>query len=204
MAWYDVFKDNIGSALGLAGTIFGATSQSSGQRDVNRANIDLAQTQMAFQERMSNSAHQREVEDLRLAGLNPILSAKYGGASSPPGASATMVNPNSNRLEGSVNAARMISELKLTKASIAKVAAEASVAQSSAKIAAQDADILVSPFGRIMKYIKEISSVGGNVLPYMLGRYLVPFKGAGVSGSRRVSAVNDASGYKLLKGEVPK
>lgn len=43
---------------------------------------DPEQRANAFNEMMSGSAHQREVKDLIAAGLNPVLSAKYGGAAS--------------------------------------------------------------------------------------------------------------------------
>lgn len=60
------------------------------QRETNWANAQMAQQQMDFQERMSNTSYQRAVADLRKAGLNPIMAALNSGASTPQGAMANM------------------------------------------------------------------------------------------------------------------
>lgn len=59
----------------------------------NRDQIRAAREQMAFQERMSSTAYQRAMEDMRRSGLNPILAYKQGGASSPGGSMPQLIDP---------------------------------------------------------------------------------------------------------------
>lgn len=101
---------------GMAALVGGGLSLVGGQL-ANRARQKAANRQMRFQERMSDTAHQREVADLRAAGLNPILSVN-AGASSPGGAMPMMQDVLTPAVNTAMQASRTEADVAQTKQNI--------------------------------------------------------------------------------------
>lgn len=81
------------TALNFAGSSLAYQDQKDLQKRAQKFEAKQAQINRDWMTEMSNSAHQREVADLRSAGLNPILTATGGsGASTPTGSTAVSGN----------------------------------------------------------------------------------------------------------------
>lgn len=77
------------AAAQLGGQWMANSSNADMSRDANRFSAKQAALNRAFQERMSNTAWQRGVIDMKKAGINPMLAVSQGGASAPSGSSAS-------------------------------------------------------------------------------------------------------------------
>jgi len=84
----------VGSALGFIGQQ--QTNQKSWDiaQASNAASAEQAQKQMDFQERMRATQYQTAIDDMKKAGLNPMLAYSQGGAGTPTGAMGSVSTAN--------------------------------------------------------------------------------------------------------------
>ncbi|WNK12474.1 MAG: DNA pilot protein [Microvirus sp.] len=75
-----------------AAAALGSWLSKQGQDDANETNVQIAEANRAFQEKMSNTAWQRGTADMQAAGINPMLAVMQGPASQPSGSLAQVQN----------------------------------------------------------------------------------------------------------------
>lgn len=136
---------------GITGGILGFV----GQQQTNQKNWDIAQAanaasaeqaqrQMDFQERMRSTQYQTAIEDMKKAGLNPMLAYTQGGAGTPSGAmgqvsTAKVGNVIGSALAGAQAASSTAADVDLKKATTTNTSAqtiktEADTIQTAANI----------------------------------------------------------------------
>lgn len=110
-------------------------------------NVHSAKKAQKFSEKMSNTAHQREVADLEAAGLNPMLSAHGSGASSPQGVKADIAEGAEKGISTALMVKQARAQTELLEAQGAKVRQETAQSGASTQLTHQQTMDLIMQGG---------------------------------------------------------
>lgn len=171
MGWFGKLAKNFGGPIiGLAGDIFSGISGASAQKKANKANIALQREQQSWEKMMSDTSWQRGMEDMKAAGMNPMLAFSEGGASTPSVSAATVqpVDAMARGVSSAATKAMQLAQINLTQEQARKTSAEAdyTAAHTAANIpelsfrSTQESNRLSAEVDKIVAEIAQLEKTG--------------------------------------------
>ncbi|AXH74639.1 MAG: DNA pilot protein [Microviridae sp.] len=140
-----------------------------GQKDANETSQQISTDQMNFnsveaqktrdyQERMRGTQYQTTVNDLRAAGLNPMLAYTNGGSGTPGGATASYgsIPHIGNKMESAMNSSAMAATIRNTWAQTDKTEADADLSRALATKAEADTTQSTASAGNLTQQTENL------------------------------------------------
>lgn len=182
----------IGGGLGYAG-----------QQQTNALSAREAQKNRDFQERMSNTAVQRRMEDMRQGGINPILAAKYD-ASTPAGAMANFGNPGAAGAAAFSQVGSTAAQVSAIGTEIEQIQSRTELNEEQARVTAFIADMADNSRPALNRVIDWINNGGPEQLGELIGTHFAKFTAETQKAIAEVlQYVKDTIGGKFDPANLP-